>query len=63
MSARSAQNDKPAEPQAPEPVNVVDGIPDRSPRPATWKTILLLAVFAAWIAILIGLTAWGALAG
>ncbi|MDY6913405.1 MAG: hypothetical protein SVT52_02965 [Planctomycetota bacterium] len=37
----------------PEPTNVIDGIPDRSPRPAAWKYVLLGAIFAAWLAFLI----------
>jgi hypothetical protein len=37
----------------PQPVNRVDGIPDRSTRPALWKYLLLVAIFLAWVAFLI----------
>jgi len=35
------------------PVDVVDGLPDRSSQPAMWKYLLLLAVFLAWVAFLV----------
>ncbi len=42
------------QPQAPaEPASVVDGVPDRSPRPAAWKYVLLAVVFLAWVGFLI----------
>lgn len=37
----------------PEPINVVDGIPDRSPRRAAWKYLLLAAIFLLWLAFLV----------
>ena len=37
----------------PEPVDVVDGIADRSPNPAAWKYVVLLVIFLAWIALLV----------
>lgn len=43
----------------PQPVNVVDGIPDRSPSPAAWKYVLLAGVFVAWVAFLIYCAAAG----
>ena len=46
---------KPASAQAPPvpaPVGVVDGIPDRTNRPARWKLALLAAIFLAWVAFL-----------
>ena len=40
--------------QAPsEPIDVVDGLPDRSSRPSLWKYLALLLVFLAWVAALI----------
>lgn len=36
-----------------EPVNMVDGIPDRSPSPRRWKYALLAGIFLAWLAFLI----------
>jgi len=35
------------------PVDVVNGIADRSPKDAAWRHIVLLLIFAAWIAILV----------
>ena len=36
-----------------EPVNVVDGIPDRSPRPAAWKYVAILVGLLGWLGFLI----------
>jgi len=36
-----------------EPVNLVDGIPDRSPRPAKWAYVVIGVVFVAWVAALV----------
>jgi hypothetical protein len=35
------------------PVNVQDGIPDRSARPVAWKYVVLAAIFLGWVAFLI----------
>ena len=35
------------------PVDVADGIPDRSARRAWWKYALLAAVFLGWVAFLV----------
>jgi len=43
----------PATPQPTQPVDVVDGIPDRSSRPARWKYLLIVIIFVAWAALLI----------
>ncbi|MCK4623742.1 MAG: hypothetical protein KAV00_00385 [Phycisphaerae bacterium] len=37
----------------PEPVDVIDGVPDRSGDPRPWKYIAVAAVFLAWISFLI----------
>ncbi len=37
----------------PEPVDVVDGIPDRSPRRRMWVFVVLTLVFLAWLTFLI----------
>ena len=37
----------------PEPIDVVDGIPDRSPRRRLWVCLVLALVFLAWLAFLI----------
>ncbi len=36
-----------------EPVDVTDGIPDRSPHGRGWKLLLILVAFLVWIALLI----------
>ena len=40
-------------PPPPEPVDVVDGIADRSAKPARWKLLLLALIFLLWVAFLI----------
>jgi len=37
----------------PAPVDVVDGIPDRSPSSPAWKIALIVLIFAAWVAVLV----------
>jgi len=39
--------------RAAKAVDVVDGIPDRHPRPALWKNVLIGLIFIAWLAVLI----------
>ena len=51
MSPRDSENA--AGLDAVDPVNQVDGIPDRSPRRPWWKYLLLVVVFLAWVAFLI----------
>ena len=41
------------QPRPSDPVNVADGIPDRSEHCRLWKYLLLAAIFAAWIAFLV----------
>jgi len=36
-----------------DPVDVIDGVPDRTPNPALWKKLLIAAIFIAWMAFLI----------
>jgi hypothetical protein len=50
-----------AEPNSapPRPCDAADGIPDRAARRPAWKYILLATLFAAWIAVLVGLFVWG----
>ncbi len=45
--------------QPPKPVDVVDDIPDRTPRRPLWRYILLAVVFMAWVAFLIYVAAAG----
>ena len=40
-------------PPPPEPRDVVDGVPDRTPRPAAWKYLLLALIFLLWVALLL----------
>ena len=42
----------PAE-DGPSPVDVMDGIPDRSANPAPLKHILVAVIFLAWVAFLV----------
>ena len=43
----------------PEPVNVVDGIPDRRERTPAWKYVLIAVMFLGWLAFLIYCAAAG----
>lgn len=40
-------------PPPPEPIDMVDGIPDRAARAPLWRYLLLVAVGLAWIAVLV----------
>jgi hypothetical protein len=40
-------------PLPPEPIDVVDGIPDRAARTPRWRYVLLAAAGLAWVAVLI----------
>jgi hypothetical protein len=40
-------------PQVCDPVDVVDGIPDRSSRPRAWKVALLVLIFVGWVCFLV----------
>jgi hypothetical protein len=40
-------------PEPPAPVDVRDGIPDRSERRGRWPILVLLGVFLAWLGFLI----------
>lgn len=55
----SGKNDKPARPQPPPPLDVVDGIADRSSTPRKWKYVLLAILFLSWVAVLIYFAAAG----
>jgi hypothetical protein len=69
VHAHSAKASKPSQKTKPEPqpqtvlkdpVDVVDGIPDRSPRRGRWILLILAAVFIAWMAFLIAVKILGA---
>ncbi|HOF18564.1 MAG TPA: hypothetical protein PK082_06615 [Phycisphaerae bacterium] len=49
----TARHDKSAASHDPEPVDVVEGIPDRSNRRSAWKYFLLAAIFLLWLAFLV----------
>ena len=40
-------------PKPPCPIDAVDGIADRTARPAAWKYILIAVIFLAWVAFLL----------
>jgi hypothetical protein len=42
-----------------QPVDVVDGIPDRSPRRGKWILILLAVIFLAWMTFLVAVKILG----
>ncbi len=58
-AAESAETKDNAPDPPPAPVNVVDGVPDRSPRRAVWKLLALLGAFVAWLAVLVYVAAAG----
>ena len=47
------KNDEKPPAPPPQPVDVVDGIPDRSSSRRSWKYLLLAAIFVFWMAFLI----------
>lgn len=53
MSDKATKPPPAATRRPPEPRDVVDGIPDRSPNAAAWKLLVLGGVFLAWIGFLI----------
>jgi len=44
---------KQSSPPPPQPINVVDGVPDAAEKPSRWRLPLVLLIFAAWAAFLI----------
>jgi len=40
-------------PRLPQPIDVANGIPDRSGRPGRRRLVWILLIFAAWVAFLI----------
>lgn len=59
--ARADRAGREQEPVLPTPVDVVDGIPDRTKSPAWWKYALIFAIFLAWLIVLILIQHFGAL--
>ncbi len=57
-SGKNRRRDR-QEVDVPDPVDVVDGIADRSARPRVWMYVVLGAVFVGWLCFLI----WSAIAG
>lgn len=52
-SRRKTQAAREPPAKAPQPVNVIDGIPDRRPGRAWPTVVVIVVVFAAWVAFLI----------
>jgi hypothetical protein len=52
----SKQTQPPAPAPSGEPIDVIDGIPDRTARAPWWRYALLVAVGLAWAAVLV--TCW-----
>jgi hypothetical protein len=44
---------QPAAPEIARPVDVADGIPDRSAKPVKWVYVAIAVVFLAWMAFLV----------
>ncbi|MCD6377535.1 MAG: hypothetical protein J7L99_01650 [Planctomycetes bacterium] len=44
-----------------KPVDVIDGIPDRTSRPSWWKYAILAGIFLAWVGFLIACKIIGSL--
>ena len=58
---KEGQNEpRPAAPP-PEPVDRIDGVPDRTARAVWWKYAIIAAIFAAWVACLICIKVYGSL--
>lgn len=56
MTTKRKPHNTPAKPEKPtghEPVDVIDGVPNRSGNVHTWKYLTIAAVFGAWIGFLI----------
>ena len=53
MARKTRQKAAPPRPPAPAPLDVVDGIPDRSAHPQLWKYILLAAIFVGWVVFMV----------
>ncbi len=51
--ASKKPRDCPKSAGVPEPIDVVDGVPDRSKNQAAWKYLLIALIFAGWVAFLI----------
>jgi len=61
MSRRKQQRDAQArQPAVTEPVDVVDGIPDRSAKTPAWKYVVLAAVFVGIVSFLVACLILGA---
>ncbi len=51
--SKQAKPNPTAAPQPPEPVDVVDGMPDCSPTAPRWKFVVVLLVFVAWVGFML----------
>jgi hypothetical protein len=59
MTKKDDKTDAQNQRDCPQPVDVVDGIPDRAIERPTWRFVLLGAIFALWVAFLIYVAAAG----
>lgn len=50
-----SKTQEPATVEPPQPVDVIDGIPNRSAHRPLWKYLLVAAAFLAWCGILVTL--------
>lgn len=50
-SAREGRGQQPPC-ELPQPVDMIDGIPDRCDRGRTWKLVAIVIIFLAWLAFL-----------
>ncbi len=60
MSARVKTSRRDEPPAPTPPVDVVDGIPDRSDKPRTWKYVLIAVIFVGWVGMLVACVILGA---
>ncbi len=51
--ALTSASQKTGKANCPEPVDVVNGVPDRSGNPRLWKYLVIAAVFLIWICFLV----------
>lgn len=49
----ASRNDADKAPKPPRPVNVVEGVPDAVEKPSHRRLVLVLLIFATWVAFLI----------
>ena len=56
MSGSGRKNDasgRPSKARWPEPVDVINGVPDRSAKARLWKYVAVAVVFLIWVCLLV----------